>query len=194
MPFIFLSEQHPLTPKELIDGLFCTKDWSRSYIVKVPHGCAPVWCEYNGDYTDKGHSWTNPISGQVHTTHPLGLTERNGSFFDEFYEIATIEGLTFGEGEAWDPDTNSKFSVEKTDPLYIWNPFFQRYDPPCDNNYRYCEPFRIKYDFANESFDEIFEKNMKLFTNVYCQCCICNSCRKIHTYDCVGNSIRTSDW
>lgn len=191
MTFFFLPNQHPLTLETLPDGRFYPKDWS--YIVQVPHCCAPGWCEYTGDFTNEGHSWTNPISGQVHTTHPLGFTvNSDNSFFEGFYEITPIEGLTFGEGEAWCPDTNTKIHIEKTDPMSIWNPFFQLYDQPCDRNIDECHLNRIKYDFVNQSIHEIFEKNMDLFTNVYCQCCICNRCHKIHEFTC-GDSIPTSD-
>ena len=119
--FFYLQKQHPQTLESLPNGRFYTKD--NSNIVQVPHGCAPVWCPYNGDSSDD-HYWTNPISGRVHETHPLGLTTSDSSFFEGFYEITAIEGLTFSEGEAWDPDKNSKIPVEKTDPRSIWNPFF----------------------------------------------------------------------
>lgn len=187
--FYLLPQQQRPILRGLPDCQFYTKD--SSGIVPIHYSSAPVWCPY--DYREDD-SWTNPISYQVHKTHQLGLNEKDRSFFDGFYQITTIEGLTFGEGQAWDPDTNTKIDVEKTDQMSIWNPFFQRYDPPCDNNCRNCEPFRIKYDFVNESFHEIFKENMDVFTNVYCQCCICNGCHEIHTYDCVGNSIRTRDY
>ena len=176
--FFYLPNQHPLTLETLPDGRFYPKDWS--YIVDVPHGCAPVWCAYSGDLTDESHSWTNPISGKVYETHPLGLTTCDTSFFEGFYEIIAIEGLTFGEGEAWCPDTNQKIRVEKTEPRSIWNPFFKRYDPPCHR----CNPRRIKYDFVNESFHEIFLDHMTIFYEVYCACCSCDYCSKIHIGTC----------
>lgn len=183
MTFFFLPKQHPLTLGKLPDGLFYTKDWSRSYIVQVPYGCAPVWFEYNGDYTDEGHSWTNPISGQVHTTHPLGLTMSDSSFFEGFYEITAIEGLTFNEGESWDPDKNSKIPVEKTKAQSVWNPFFQRYDPPCNGDPSVCDPTKINYDVhCWDMFHKIFTGDMTTFTKVYCKCCICKYCNEIHEH------------
>lgn len=185
MTFFFLPKQHHLTLNSLLDGRFYTKDCSD--IVRVPNGCAPVWCEYTGDSLED-HSWTNPISGQVHKTPPLGLTESDGAFFDGFYEITSIEGLTFGEGDAWCLETNQKIRVEKTDARSIWNPFFQRYDPPCDRNTYECNPHRLKYkyDFMNESFHEFFteNENMHLFYEVYCACCCCEDCSKIHIGTC----------
>ena len=184
MTFFYLPEQHPLTPKSLPDGLFYTKDQSQSYTVKVPHACAPVWCAYTGDWTNEGHSWTNPISGKVYETHPLSLTTSDDSFFKGFYEITPIEGLTFGEGEAWCPDTNQKILVEKTDQRLLWNPFFQRYDPPCDRDIDTCHPNRIKYDFTNDSFHDTFADDMTIFYEVYCACCRCEHCSTIHIGTC----------
>lgn len=194
MTIFFLPEQHPLTLESLPDGRFYTKDWSLS-IVKVPHGCAPVLCEYTGDRKNKNHSWTNPISGNFYETKPLGLTETDDSLYQGFYEITRIEGLTFGEGEAWCHDTNQKIHVEKTDHRSIWNPFFQRYDPPCNRNEHDCDPLnrKIKYVVTHESVHEIFEEDIDLFTKVYCPCCICKSCHKIHVWDCVGHSSHTSE-
>ena len=181
MTFFFLLKQHHLTLEKLPDGLFYTKDWVQSSIVQIPPRCAPVSCEYTGDWTDGGHSWTNPISGRVYETHPLGLTKQDGSFFDGFYAItAIVEGLTFEEGESWCPDTNQKIRVGKTDKLSIWNPFFKRYDPPCHR----CDSNRIKYDFVNESFHEIFLDDMTIFYEVYCACCSCKYCSKIHIGTC----------
>ena len=139
------------------------------------------------------HSWTNPISGWVYETHPLSLTKKDGSFFEGFYEITPIEGLTFGEGEAWCPDTNQKIHVEKTDAQSVWNPFFQRYDPPCDRDEHDCDSNRIKYVVTPELVHEIFKEDIDLFTKVYCPCCICKSCHKIHEWDCVGYSSHTSE-
>jgi len=182
MTFFFLPKQHHLTLASLPDGRFYTKDWLLSYIVQVQNGCAPVWCEYTGDWTD--NSWTNPISGLVYEKHPLGLTKSDGAFFDGFYEITEIKGLTFGEGDAWCPDTNQKIRVEKTDAQSVWNPFFQRYDPPCDRDTVECCSNRIKYDFVNESFDGIFTNNMTIFYEVYCTCCRCEYCSEIHIGTC----------
>ena len=179
MTFFFLPEQHHLTLEVLPDGRFYMKGYF--YIVKVHYGCAPVWCEYTGNWADGSHSWTNPISHQVHDTHPLGLNFiEDNSFTYGFYEITEIKGLTFGEGEAWCPDTNQKIRVEKTEPRSIWNPFLKRYDPPCHR----CNPHRIKYDFVNESFHEIFLDDMTIFYEVYCACCSCEYCSKIHIGTC----------
>ena len=178
MPNFYLPKQHPQTLESLPNGRFYTKD--NSNIVQVPHGCAPVWCEYTDYLMNEGHSWVNPISGRVHTTHPLGLTTSDISFFEGFYEITAIEG-TFGEGEAWCPDTNSKIPVEKTDPQSIWNPFFQRYDPPC----KCGQAHGTNYDFMNESFHEIFlDDIMTIFYEVYCKCCSCEFCSEIHIGTC----------
>lgn len=186
MTFFFLPKQHPRTLEDLPNGRFYTNYWD--YIVPVPHGCAPVWYEYTGDWTDEGHSWTNQMSDQVHTTHPLYFTvNSDNSFFEGFYEITPIEGLTFGEGEAWCPDTNQKIHIEKMDVRSIWNPFFQRYGQYCDRDTYGCNPHRIKYDYENDSFDEIFTDNMDQFFEVYCVCCCCKYCNKIHTslYHCL---------
>jgi len=172
MTFFFLPKQHPQTQASLPDGRFYTKDWLRSYIVQVPHGCVPVWCEYTGDW--KNHSWTNPISGLVYEKHPLGLTMSDGDFLNGFYEIAEIEGLTFGEGDAWCLETNAMIRVEKPDPLSVWNPFFQRYDPPCNNHFS-CKG--VKKEMESSSglgsylyLDDIFTNCRHLFLDVYCGC------------------------
>ena len=178
MTFFFLQQQHHLTLESLPDGRFYERD--NSNIVQVHYGCAPVWCEYTDDWTNEGHSWTNPISDQVHHTHPLGLTMSDSSFFDGFYQITKIDGLTFKEGEAWCPDTNQKICVENTNPLNIWNPFFQRYDPPCNGDPSVCDPTKINYDVWN-MFHKIFTGDMTTFTKVYCKCCFCEKCGDIHT-------------
>jgi hypothetical protein len=172
MTFFYLLEQHPQTLERLPDGLFYTKDWSQSYIVPVPYRCAPVWCEYTGDFTNEGHSWTNRISGRVHTTHPLGLKELDGSFFDGFYEITQIEGLTFDEEEAWCPNINQKIHVEKTDSKSIWNPFFQRYDRRCNN--LNCNKVKIEMESSPDRgsylYLDMFTQCPHLFSDVYCVC------------------------
>ena len=178
MTFFFLQQQHHLTLDSLPDGRFYERD--NYNIVQVHHSRAPVWCEYTCDWADGSHSWKNQISDRVHTTHPLDLTDQNVSFFDGFYEITPIEGLTFSEGEKWCTYTNQKIRVEKTDALSVWNPFFQRYDPPCHR----CILRRIKYDFVNESFHEIFLDDMTIFYEVYCKCCSCEYCSKIHIGTC----------
>lgn len=164
--FFYLPKQHPQTLESLPHGRFYTKD--NSNIVQVPHGCAPVWCPYNGDSSDD-HYWTNPISGRVHETHPLGLMfMMDDSFTGGFYEITQIEGLTFGEGEVWCSDTNQKIRVEKTDVRSIWNPFFQRYDPPCD-----CfRSGKVKKEMDRGSYMHfnIFIQCRPLFFDVYCNC------------------------
>ncbi len=173
MTFFFLPKQHPQTLESLPDGQFYTKDQPQSYTVKVPHFCVPVWCEYVGDWTNEGHSWKNPISGQDHTTHPLRLTTSNGSFFEGFYEITPIKDLTFGEGKAWCPDTNSKISVEKTDKSLLWNPFFQRYDPPCNKDFR-CKGVQKEMESSSDCgsylYLDMFTQCRDLFFKVYCNC------------------------
>ena len=184
MTFFFLPKQHPQTLESLPDGRFCTNECSRSYIVEVPHGCAPVWCEYTGNWTKEDHSWTNPISGQVHTTHPLDFQRKSCLFFDNFVEITQIKGLTFGEGEAWCPDTNQKIHIEKTDQMSIWNPFFQRYDEPCPKNNSECVRNRIHYDFVEHNIHEMFKDNMSLFFKVYCPCSRWIHCKDFHLETC----------
>jgi hypothetical protein len=188
---IYLPEQHPLKLDTLTNGRFYSKDCS--YAVQVPHSCAHVWCPYNGDYTNEGHSWTNPISGHVYKTHPLGgLTNRDSSFYEGFYEITSIKDLTFLEGEAWCSETNQKIRVEKTDARSVWNPLFQRYDPPCESNTPICDSSpKVRYDpsvsnitFCGRSLDQLFNDNMEEFLKVFCKCCICERCTKIHDYSC----------
>lgn len=173
MTFFFLPEQHHLTLEVLPDGQFYTRDWSQSYTVQVPYRCAPVWCEYTGDWTDEGHSWTNPISGQVRETHPLGLTISDSSFYDGFYEITTIKGLTFEEGESWCPDTSAKIHVEKTDARSIWNPFFQRYDQSCNKHFS-CKGVKKEMESSSDRgsylYLDMFTLRRALFLNVYCEC------------------------
>jgi hypothetical protein len=189
----YLPNNHPEILDLDLHVYFYTKDWSQSSIVQVPPHCAPVCCEYTGDLTDGGHSWTNPISGQVYyETHPFGLTKQDGSFYDGFYEITEIQGLTFKEGESWCPDTNQKIHVVKTDGLSIWNPFFQRYDQPCNENKWECDSSpRVFYGssvstlrFGAKSIEELLENDMTTFLQVYCKCCVCQRCKKIHDYSC----------
>ncbi len=176
MSFIFLPKQSQMKPDE----------GCRFYIYEhfsyfsVPYSCAPVLCRYDFECG----SWTNPISHQIYTTHPLGLTMKDGSFYNDLYEITRIEGLTFGEGESWCQDTNQKIHVEKTDPRSIWNPFFQRYDPPC----KCGELHRINYDFENNTYHVLFNEIMNEFEKVYCAGCFrCEFCLEIHTsmYHCL---------
>ncbi len=178
MPSIFLPEQSRMKPDECCQ--FYMND-NFSYL-PVHYYHVPVLCIYN--FNSEYDSWTNPISHQVHTTHPLGLTRQDGSFTDGFYEITRIEGLTFGEGEAWCHDTNQKIHVEKTDQRSIWNPFFQRYDPPC----KCGELHRINYDFENNTYHVLFDEIMNEFEKVYCAGCFrCEFCHEIHTsmYHCL---------
>jgi len=194
MTFFFLPNKHPQILEDLpYGGLFYTKGWSQSSIVQIPPRCAPVWCEYTEDWMkDEGHSWTNPISGQVYETHPLNLTKQDDSFYDGFYEITEIEGLTFEEGESWCPDTNQKIRVEKTEQQSIWNPFFKRYDPPCNENKWVCDSSpRVFYGpsvstlrFGFKSIEELLENDMTAFFQVYCKCCVCQRCNKIHEHSC----------
>ena len=171
MTFIYLSNQHPLTLETFPDGRFYPKDWS--YTVDVPYSCAPVWCAYSGDLTDEIHSWTNPISGQVYKTHPLGLTTCDSSFYGGFYEITAIKGLTFEEGESWCPDTSAKIHVEKTDARSIWNPFFQRYDQSCNKHFL-CKGVQKEMESSSDCgsclYFDMFTKCRHLFFEVYCDC------------------------
>jgi hypothetical protein len=172
MTFFFLPKQYPLRLESLPDGLFYIKDDMAPFIVQVPPGCAPVWCEYSGDLSEY-HSWTNLISGQVRETHPLGLTISDSSFFEGFYEITAIEGLTFEEGEAWCQDTNQKIPVKKTDPQSIWNPFFQRYNQSC-NKYFFCKGVKKEMkpssDCGKYLYLDMFTECRELFFEVYCKC------------------------
>ena len=183
MTFFFLLKQHHLTPEELPDGRYYTKDCSKdgSYTVQVPNGCAPVLCEYTGDLFEY-HSWTNPISGRVYEkTHPLGLTKQDGSFFDGFYEITAIEGLTFKVGEAWCHDTNQKIHVEKTDAQSVWNPFFQWYDPQCKcGNGKAKKEIESSSDRGSYLYFGMFTQCPHLFFDVYCNCGM-RDCREHHT-------------
>jgi len=177
--YLYLPKPHLLKMEDLLDGRFYIKDQLLGSTLPVPNDCAPVFCEY--DWTDEGHSWKNPISGTVYTTHPLSLTEPDCFFFDGFYEITKIdEGLTFREGEAWCPDTNQKVHVEKTDPTSIWNPFFQRYDEQCNRHTEDCDPLRIEYNSETEDFHRSFNGDMTQFLNVYCRCSICQYCNRVH--------------
>ena len=184
MTFFFLSDKYPLTLKDLPDGRFYTKDWLLGCTLPVPNGCVPFWCEYTGDWTNEGHSWTNLRSGQVHTTHPLGLKFIvDNSFTEGFYEITAIEGITFGEGEAWDPDTNQKIRIEKLVPMSIWNPFFQRYDPPCNKHF-FCKGVKKVMkpysDCGSYLYLDMFTECRELFFEVYCRCGLEDS-REHHT-------------
>jgi len=181
MIFIFLRERNhrtqktlpPLTLETLPDGRFYPIDDSPAVKVLIPHCCAPVKCIYSGDFF-KRHSWTNTFTNQViEDNHPLNLEVSDGTFYDSFYEITKIKCLTFGEGEAWCSDTNQKICVKKTDVRSIWNPFFQRYDQPCD-----CllNRGKVKKEISSSSgrgsymyFDK-FTHCPELFFEVYCNC------------------------
>jgi len=179
MIFIFLRERNhrtqktlpPLTLETLPDGRFYPIDDSSAVTVLLPDSCVPVKCFYSGDYFE--HSWTNPITGEIFETHSLNLEASDRTFYDGFYEITKIKSLTFGEGEAWCSDTNQKIPVEKTDVRYIWNPFFQRYDQPCDC---WLNRGKVKKEISSSSgrgsymyFDK-FTHCPDLFFEVYCNC------------------------
>jgi hypothetical protein len=193
MTFFFLPKYHPITVEDLQDGIFYIPDQLLGLVCPVPNDHAPVWCEYIG-FTTGHDSWKNPISGKIYETHPLGLTERDSSFFEGFYELTQIEGLNFREGEAWCFKTNSQVMVEKPDPMSVWNPFLQQYDQPCDRNERDCDSERIAYNFLTNKIHELFTHNMDQFFEVYCQCCRCKSCRNVHEWDCADASYRTMEW
>jgi hypothetical protein len=173
MTFFFLPKQHHLTLYSLPDGRFYER--YNFNIVQVPHGCVPVWCSYSGDWVD--HSWTNPMSGLVHETHPLGLKfMEDNSFTDGFYEITELK-LIFGEGEAWCPDTNEKIHIEKTDPMSIWNPFFQRYDPACNcSSGKVIKEMSSSSDYGSYLYLDMFIQCKELFFDVYCNCGLRNGC------------------
>jgi len=173
MTFFFLPKRHFLTVETLPDGPFFTKkQLEENYEYQVPFYCVPVWCPYTGNFVDE-HTWENQISLHIHEKHPLGFTiSSDNSFFDGFYEITYIEGLTFeNEGDAWNPDTNEKIRVEKTDQMSVWNPFFQRYDPPCD-----CLSGKVKKHMTSSSdcgrymYFNVFIQCPILFFDVYCNC------------------------
>jgi hypothetical protein len=170
MQFIYLPEQHHLTP----DSLFCKND--PSSIGLVPYGHLPVWYEYNFD----SGSWTNPRTGKCYTTNPFDLTERDSSFVEGFYELTKIEGLTFHEGEAWSPYEYDKIYVEKTVPSLLWNSFFRRYDPPCDRYSHLCVQHKIKYEFEKNTIHEFV--NIEELLKCYCECSLCEFCSGIHTF------------
>ncbi len=171
MTFFFLTEQHFMTLENLPDGRYYTKYLVDQFVYQVPHGCAPVWCSYSGDWHD--HSWTNTFTNQVfENNNPLGLTTKDTSFYEGFYEITTIDGLTFREGEAWCLDTNEKIHVDKIDPKSIWNPFFQRYDPACSNcsSGKAIKEMSSSSDFGSYLYLDMFIQCQELFFDVYCNC------------------------
>lgn len=172
MKFFFLQIQHSLTLERLPDGRFYPIDNSSAVKVLLPHGCAPVKCFYSGDFFEN-HSWTNSFTGQVfEKNHPLNLEVSDSTFYNDFYEITPID-LTFGEGESWCHDTNQKIHVEKTDPRSIWNPFFQRYDPPCDC---WLNRGKVKKEISSSSgrgsymYFDMFTECRHLFFEIYCNC------------------------
>ncbi len=117
------------------------------------------------------------MSGRVHKTHPLGLTTKDTSFYEGFYEITTIDGLTFREGEAWCPDTNAKIHVDKIDPKSIWNPFLQRYDPACNcSSGKVIKEMSSSSDIGRYLYLDMFNQCKELFFDVYCICGLRNGC------------------
>jgi hypothetical protein len=176
MTFFYLPEQHPLSLENLPDGRFYTKDQLLCFVYQVPHGSAPVWCFYSGDWVED-HSWTNPMSGLVHETHPLGLNFiKDNLFTDGFYEITELK-LIFGEGEAWCPDTRAKIHVDKIDPKSIWNPFFQRYDPACKClSGKAIKEMSSSSDYGSYLYFDMFIQCQELFFDVYCNCGLRNGC------------------
>lgn len=175
MTFFFLPQQHYLTLETLPDGRFFPENqlfWG----YQIPYYCVLSLCQYTGDW-DKDHSWKNKTTNKVYETiHPLGLEYKgafSSSFTDDFYEIIKIEGLTFGEGEALCPKTFQKIRVEKPNPRFIWNPFLQRWDPPCDC---WLNSGKIKKEMSSSSgrgsymhFDRFVDCE-NLFFAVYCSC------------------------
>jgi hypothetical protein len=193
MTFFYLQTQNSITLSTLPHGRYYTKEQVDSGVYPVPFRSVPCWCSYIGNYVDV-HNWTNSMSNQIYVKHPLGLTVADNSFLEGFYEITETEGLTFGEGEAWCPDTNQKIRVKKTDVRSIWNPYFQKYDQPCDRNEHDCELHRIKYDFSKNSFHEFFSDDIEEFFTYYCRCCRCQNCLQIHLWDCIGVSSQTKNY
>jgi hypothetical protein len=193
MTFFYLQQPTRITVSTLRHGRYYTKDQVDSGVYPVPFRSVPYWYEYTGNYDDV-HNWKNPMSSQIYEKHPLGLTVADNSFFDGFYEIIETEGLTFGEGEAWCLKTNQPVRVEKTEPMSVWNPFFQKYDQPCDRNERDCELHRIKYDFSKNSFHEFFSDDIEEFFTYYCRCCRCQNCLEIHLWDCIRVPSQTKNF
>lgn len=166
----------------------------------MPYGYALVLITYSG--TEKGHAWKNPYRRKEYNEHPLGLKDTDGSFFEDFYELTKIKALIdkpgrekwlFREGETWSVETYTmSFPIMKSDPNSVWNFLEQRYDQPCDNDTWECDISpRVSYGalvsdirFLGNSLHEIFADDMTLFFKVYCKCCICEQCHKIHDYSC----------
>lgn len=166
----------------------------------IPYGYALVLITYSG--TENGHAWKNPYRSKNYQMHPMGLEETDEHFFEDFYELTKIKALIgqpgrekwfFREGEAWSMETYTmSFPIVKSDPESVWNFFEQRYDQPCDNDTWECDISpRVSYGalvsdirFLGNSLHEIFADDMTLFFQVYCKCCICEQCHKIHDYSC----------
>jgi hypothetical protein len=192
--FFYLPEQHHHILKTFPHGQFYTMD--NSGTIPIPFGCAPVFCRSIGDWTDDDRTWVNPFTLNTYTIHPLNVTIKDASFFDEgFYEITPIEGLTFDEGEAWNPnkgERGEKIRVEKTDPNSIWDPYFKRYSPPCQNKIHKNRPNRIKYhpDDGHHALmcpDVLMCPECRaLFVETYCRCNLCNICSVFHQGDLCG--------
>jgi len=175
----FLKEGQKLSMENLPDGPFFSQRNEHNIII-CPKKCRLVRCEYDGDY-DKDHQWKNPISGKIHRgEHPCG--EKFGdTYFEWFYEITPIEGLTFEEGDVWNHETNTTVRVEKPGRTSVWNSFRQRWEPECTD----CLSSRIKYDLLNENFYFYFPSGeLHFFLEVYCNCCVCPHCKYIHESTC----------
>lgn len=199
MTIIFLPKTKD---RNLKVQIFYTKRDLVGETILIPYGCGLVRCEYTGDDTEEGHRWKNQYHPKEYNKHPLDLKDGDDCFYEDFYEITKINALLsclarktwlFLEGEVWSIEENTMLlPIVKTDPRLVWNPFFQRYDEPCDNNKWSCESSpRVCYGSSvsdirilGNSLDEIFADDMTLFFQVYCKCCICERCKKIHDYSC----------
>jgi hypothetical protein len=180
MPFFYLKNERDLPP----ECRFYTQDTvdqsSLSIPIIVTLYNVPVFLEYTGDYIDE-HSWTNLLSGECFFKHPLELTICDRTFLDGFYEIMKFGVMEFDEGDVWNPKTCQKEHVSKPGRDYVWNSICQCYEQQCNE----CYSGRIKYDFVNHKIDSYFiSKEMHLFFEVYCKCCVCEHCNEIHTFSC----------
>lgn len=180
--FYFKEGQSRINLENLPDGPFFSQR-NQHDIIQIPYGCGLVRCSQTGDDYIDDPEWTNPISGKIHHEHPFG--EKFGdTYFEWFYEITPIEGLTFEEGDVWDHETNTTVRVEKPEQNSVWNSFRQRWEPECTETWS-CFKRRIKYDYHNENFDSYFPRDeLHFFFEDYCDCCVCEYCGNIHTYPC----------
>jgi hypothetical protein len=178
----------------------------------IPYGYAPVLITYS--CTEKGHAWKNPYRSKNYQTHPMGLEETDEHFFEDFYELTKIKALIgqparkkwlFREGEVWSMETYTmSCPIDKPNPESVWNFFEQRYEQPCDDDKPICDyspkmrysPSVSNVTFCGRSLHELFENDMKEFLEVFCKCCVCERCKKIHDYSCNMNeatSIRVGE-